>query len=530
MIDPIIILLALAAGLTSKRLGYPPLLGYILSGFLLSGLDIQAGDIVENLSTAGVTLLLFSIGLKLNLRELAAVQVWGVATAHMAVSVVLGVAVISLVAPFVVAFSTLEPAAMWTIAFALSFSSTVLAVKVFEERGETASIHARITIGILIMQDMAAVVYLSMMKGEPPLLSGLLLLLLIPCRPLFIRLMKFCGHDELLILYGFAMAFGGYALFEVFNLKGDLGALAMGVLLAGHLKANELAKSLFNLKDLFLIGFFLSIGLGGLPGVDMIIIAAILAVLCVIKPLLFFFMMVGLKLRARTSLLASLALHNYSEFGLVVGVMAVQAGLLSQEWLITIALALSLSFLLTVPINARAHWFYHRYGNLLCRFERAGRLPEETPLDIGETSIVILGMGRVGSGAYEYLRELHGDTVLGVEENVTKLPRLKERGYRVVRGDASDQDFWQQLKLDQLDLILVSLTNHNENMDVCDMVESLGYQGRIAVVARYPDELAELTERGHIAFNLYAEAGHGFAEHVMTSVATEADTPLTADQ
>lgn len=522
MVDPIIILLALAAGLMAKKLGYPPLLGYLISGFILSGLDIEAGDIIHNIANAGVTLLLFSIGLKLDVRELAAPQVWGVASVHMIVSTGLVAGGLFLFMPWVAVLSGLERVTVWTIAFALSFSSTVFAVKIFEDRGETVSLHARIAIGILIIQDFAAVVYLSIVKGEPPLVGGLLLLLLIPLRPWLIRLMKSAGHGELLILYGFAMAFGGYALFEVFNLKGDLGALIVGVLLAGSSKTSELAKNLLNLKDLFLIGFFLSIGLGGLPDNDMILFAIALAAAALFKPVLFFFLMVALRLRARTSLLASLSLYNYSEFGLIVGMLAVKAGMLDGQWLVTIALALSISLAIAVPVNARAHWFYNRFGKILHRFERHGRLPEESPVDIRGASIVVLGMGRVGTGAYEYLVETYGDTVVGVEENYQKVPKLEKRGFNVVPGDASDRDFWQQLDLGAIKMVLVSLTNHQENMDVCALLEGQGYTGTLAAVARYPDQLLELKARGYIAFNLYAEAGHGFAEHVHETLSGKA--------
>lgn len=526
MVDPIIILLALAAGLLTKKLGYPPLLGYLVSGFVLSGLDIQAGDIINDIANAGVTLLLFSIGLKLNIRELAAPQVWGIAAAHMGISVALVAGILFILAPWVAVLNGMDPVIILTVAFALSFSSTVFAVKIFEERGETVALHARLAIGILIMQDFAAVIYLSAVKGEPPLWSALLLWLLVPARPYFLKLMRSSGHGELLILFGFAMAFGGYALFELFNLKGDLGALAMGVLLSGSSKTNELAKNLLNLKDLFLIGFFLSIGLNGLPQPDMIMVAVVLALLAITKPLLFFWLMVAMRLRARTSMLSSLALYNYSEFGLIVGMLAVKAGMLTPEWLTTIALALSISFAIAVPVNARAHWIYNRFGKFLCRFERSGRLPEEAPVDIGEASVVILGMGRVGSGAYEYLRETRGDTVVGVEENQNKIPLLESRGYNVVSGDATDQDFWHQLKLNQIDLVMISLTNHTENLEVCELLEDVGFKGTIAAVARYPDELRELKQRGYIAFNLYAEAGHGFAEHVVENM-TEKLSPQT---
>ena len=103
---------------------------------------------------------------------------------------------------------------------------------------------------------------------------ALALLLLIPARHLLHRLLARSGHGELLILCGMAAAFGGAALFESFQIKGDLGALAMGVLLSGSKKSSELARTLLDLKNLMLVGFFITIGLNGQPDARTFAIAA----------------------------------------------------------------------------------------------------------------------------------------------------------------------------------------------------------------------------------------------------------------
>jgi predicted Kef-type K+ transport protein len=417
-----------------------------------------------------------------------------------------------------------EPVAsqtVWTIGFALSFSSTVFAVKIFEERGESAALHAKIAIGILIMQDLAAVLFLALNTGKLPDFSLLLLLvalLLFLSRGLLLRMLHWSGHGELLLLFGFGMAFGGAALFELFNIKGDLGALALGALLAGSGKSSELAKALLDLKDLFLVGFFVSIGLNGLPDIEGMLIALALGALVLVKPVLYFLLLTALRLRARTSLLSSLALFNYSEFGLIVAALAAEAGLLQHDWVVTIALALSLSFFIAVPFNTRAHWLYQHYKDFLCRFERARRLPEEEPEDLEDNTIIILGMGRVGMGAYQYLTEVYGNIVVGVEESSTKTRQLRENGINVVHGDANDLDFWHHLQLSRIELIMVNLTKHSENKAVCELLQQLGYRGQLAAIARHQDQLQELKAMGCIAFNLYGEAGFGFAEHVHQTI------------
>jgi len=520
MLDPIIIIIALFAGLSFKRIGFPPMLGYLLAGFMIHGfgLDTESGTVIDTMANAGVTLLLFTIGLKLNIKDLVAPQIWAVASSHMLITTVSFGALFMMLAPWISKLSGLDSTAIWTVAFALSFSSTVFAVKVFEQHGETSSIHATVAIGILIIQDLAAVFFLALSTGKSPDWTALFLFLLIPARPFLHRLLSGSGHGELLVLFGIGIAFGGAKLFELCNVKGDLGALIFGVLLAGGIKSNELSKALMSFKDIFLVGFFLSIGLNGLPNIEMLIFAAGLALVGVFKPLLYYWLMTITHLRARTSFLSSMALFNYSEFGLIVAALAASNGVLPQEWVVTLAIAVALSFFIAAPINDRAHAIYNRNRHLFARYELKKRLPQERDHDLDHTEVLVLGMGRVGVGAYRYLRQAYPGKVVGVEEADKKSERQLREGYRVVRADASDQDFWQQVDLTKIRIILVSLANHGENVEVVQLIKRLGYNGQIAVIARFPDEIGQLKRMGCVTYNLYYEGGHGFAEHVVETL------------
>ena len=518
MLDPLLLMVALIAGVAIRRINYPPMLGYLLAGFALNFLPLEPGPILDEIADTGVTLLLFTIGLKLDLRQLAAPQVWAVASVHMLASVLIMVPILYIGFAIFAAQSGISGSAIWLIAFALSFSSTVFAVKVFEDRGEMATIHAKVAIGILIMQDLAAVVFLGINSGKTPDFSVTMLIsaaLLLLSRPSLVALLRRSGHGELLLLCGITAALGGSALFEAFNVKGDLGALAMGILLAGNNKSSELAGALLDMKDLLLVGFFVSIGLSGQPTGSEVLLGLALGLLVLFKPVLYFVLMTALRLRARTSLLASLALFNYSEFGLIVASLAASSGLLDEQWVIVLALAMSFSFLLATPLNARAYAIYHRYRRQLRRFERGPRLPAETPGNPGDASVLILGMGRIGVGAYEYLTQVYGEAaVSGVETRTEQLATLRDMGVRAVIGDATDEDFWSEIDLSRIELIMVSLSKHSENKAVCELLLQLGYGGHLAVIARHPDQRKELRELGCIAFNLYQEAGFGFAEHV----------------
>lgn len=512
--EPLVIALAFLAGLAFKRIGYPPLPGYLLAGFVAHGFGLGDFELISAIAELGILLLLFTIGLKLDIREIAAPQVWAVAGLQIAIAVPLTTLVIVVAGMVFPIFTLQNSASAWTLALALSFSSTVFAVKVFEERGESSSYHARLAIGILVIQDIVAVSFLVLSSNEPPSIWALSIFLLILARPLLLRLLAIVRHGELVILFGVVLAMGGAELFEAVGLKGGLGALLLGVLLSNSPLTKELYVSLIDLKDLLLIGFFLQIGYYGLPEQHMWFVAIALALLIFLRPIIYFFLFVLFRLRARTSMLTSAALFNYSEFGLVVTAYAVTNGTLSPEWLTTIALAVSISFFIATPLNSSIHRFYSRFGAGLQRLERSVRLPAEVPSDLGDAEVVVLGMGRVGKGAYHRLVEMGQGKVISVEEDFAKVQEHVKAGIACVHGDASDYDFWAHSGLKDKNLILVSLSNHAENLIAVELANELGYCGTLAVVSRYPDQQEELEALGCIAFNLYGEAGHGFAEHV----------------
>ena len=243
--DPLWIVAAFVFGAASSRIGLPPLVGYLIAGFVLNSFGVEGSETLGKIAEAGITLLLFTIGLKLKLKSLAKPEVWAGATIHMLTTVaVFGTGIWFLGESGMPYFHLLSWQTAILIAFALSFSSTVFAVKVLEEKKEMASRHAAAAIGILIMQDIVAVVFLAVSAGKlPSPWAAVLAVSLFIIRPLLTRVMVRCGHGELLILFGILMTTAGYSSFEMVELKGDLGALVLGMLLATHPKASEDRKS-----------------------------------------------------------------------------------------------------------------------------------------------------------------------------------------------------------------------------------------------------------------------------------------------
>ena len=181
------------------------MVGFLTAGFAynLAGFEIPEG--LQTIADLGVTLLLFSIGLKLKIRDLATAEVWGTSVAHIVVSTFLfSIVIFTGTLLFEVPFFDLSIPAIIVLAFGLSFSSTVYAVKVLEDKGDMGAFYGKIAIGILVMQDIFAVIFLAVSEGKYPSIYALLVLLLFlpPVKKLIYKLIDHAGYGELLVVSG----------------------------------------------------------------------------------------------------------------------------------------------------------------------------------------------------------------------------------------------------------------------------------------------------------------------------------------
>ena len=520
---------ALLSGLLAVRFGLPPLVGYLIAGFVLNALGFEDHVKLAAIGDLGVTLLLFTIGLKLNVHSLLRPVIWAGTTLHMlAVVVVFGTALYWLSLTGLAIFADIDFRVALLIGFALSFSSTVFAVKVLEESGEYSSKYGQLAIGVLIMQDIFAVLFLAVSAGKIPSPWALALFALIPLRGVLMQLMDRTGHGELQILFGLALAFGSWSLFNMFDVKGDLGALIIGALLAAHPVATEMSKKLLGFKDLLLVGFFLSIGMSGTISISALLVALGLAVLVVLKVMLYFGLFTRFRLRAHTSLFASLALANYSEFGLIVGAIAVANGWLSGDWLVIIALALTLTFIAAVPLNARSRQLQKKLKAHITPFETAVPLPEDAPIDPGDARIAIIGMGRVGTGAYDTLKEQYGDWLIGVDIDPDTVSRHTAAGRNVILADATDDEFWARTGKGKVSVMLLALAELEQNLGATRGIRSRHTDNHIFAVVQYPEDAATLKAAGvETTWSFYAEAGIGYAEEVIAYFGDTLDKTAT---
>lgn len=516
MLEAVWIGFAFSMGLVVRMVGLPPLVGYLAAGFVIAslsselGLPTESGEILQHVSHLGVLLLLFTVGLKLNVRNLIKPEVIGGGLLHFVFSCVL----------FAPAFYLLLDVSAYDaamLAIALAFSSTVLAAKVLETKRELRAFHGRVAIGILVMQDLIALVVMSFASGTTPSPWALLLFGLPLLRPVLFRLLDESGHEDLLVLFGMllALVIGGFG-FEQVGLSSELGALVFGAMLAKHPRAGELSKSLWSIKEFFLVGFFLQIGIGGLPGPDAWVFALLMTALLPLKAMLFFLLLIFFKLRARSAFLSGLSLTNYSEFGLIMASVAL------QEWIVPLALTVALSFVVSAPINRFAHPLYERLARRLIPLERDIHHPDEQPVSLGDADVLIMGMGRTGTAAYEYLKDKF--RLVALDSDPARVLQHQSLDHNIFFADAEDQMFWENLDFGSVRAVVLSINEAEAKRIAAEKLRLRGFKGLIVSHSMHEDEARLIIQAGaDQTYLTMSEAGVGLAEHVrqkITSVVT----------
>ncbi|WP_114313739.1 cation:proton antiporter family protein [Thermus caldifontis] len=493
---------AFALGLLTSRLGLPPLVGYLGAGFALHGLGLRETEFLHHAAEIGVLLLLFTVGLKLRFQDLLEPRVLVAGGLHLLLFSLLAL-------PFL---------ANLPLALALAFSSTVLVVKVLEDKKELTTYHGRLSVGILVLQDLVAVGLITL-YGENRISPWAGLILLLPLgRFAMTWLLEKSGHDELLVLFGLGLALLGGEGFRQVGLSPELGALIMGILLSGHEKGGEMAKALWSLKEAFLVAFFLDIGLReGLRDVEVGLVLTLL-LLTLVKSPLFFGLFLLLGLRARTAFVSGMYLGNYSEFALIVGVVLERAGLLPQS-LSTLALGVALSMALSAPLARYSHSLYKRLEARLLPLERKVAHPDQEPERLEGATVLIVGMGRTGGAVYRIL-EARGERPVGLDADPEKVAHHQAKGRKVFYGDAEDPELWERLDLSGLRAVVLALPDLEAKLLAARWLKERGFKGILAATSFHLEEDPALEAAGvTLLFHPFREAGERLAEKVLEKLA-----------
>jgi len=531
----LLLLLAAVIGAIGVRLRQPLIVAFIIVGILVGpsvlGM-VNADDQIDLLAKLGITLLLFVVGLKLDLHIIRTMGLVALATG-------LGQIAFTSIIGYLIAIALgMTPIAALYVAVALTFSSTIIIVKLLSDKREVDTLHGRIALGFLIVQDLVvvlAMIGLNAMANNSDgsagfaafsiLLKGLVFLVAVGLMMRYIlpRLLHLLSHSqELLVLFGIAWAVLLATTGDMLGFSKEVGAFVAGVSLASTPYRNALGARLVSLRDFLLLFFFIDLGATldlGLLGAQ-IPEALIFSLFVLIgNPLIVMIIMGALGYRKRTSFLAGLTVAQISEFSLILGALGLSLGHIDAETMGLITLVGIITISVSTYMILYSYPLYERLAPWLTIFERHHPLREveqNIPFDNTVPLIILFGMGRYGTGIAQALRK-RDCQVLSVDFNPELIRNGDAMGYPVLYGDAEDPEFIASLPLANAQWVISTAREANINNSLIHTLNNLGYTGRIAITVHTAADEAVYLRQGSIDLVLvpFADAAREAADRIL---------------
>jgi Kef-type K+ transport system membrane component KefB len=504
------LVIAIAAGmaLVMRLIRQPLMIGHILTGIIVGPSVfhvIKTPATIETFSNIGIALLLFIIGLGLNpkvIREVGKVA---------SLTGVLQVVITALLGWSGALLLGLNQRSAILTGVALSFSSTIIILKLLNDKKEQSRLYGKIAIGILIIQDLLAMVALllvSAQHGTSGVSSHQLLLLL--CKGILIGVPLFyigneilphlhkliAGSQEFLFLFGIGWGFGAAALFAQAGFSIEVGALLAGVSLASLPYAQEMSARLRPLRDFFIIVFFISLGtrLGfGSIGhlIPLIIFGSLLAI--IFKPLIVMTIMGVLGYTKRTSFKTAVTTSQVSEFSLVLILLANRQGLISNN----LVAALTLVALITIAVSTYLMLYndqlFQLFEKYLSLFERRKTHFEQESRH--HYDLVLFGYSKGGHEFVKVFRALQKPFVV-IDYDPEIIDSLEHQKLDYLYGDAMDIELLEETGLDKTKLIVSTIGDHAANLFLLTLLEKINPRCIVILHAESVEHALELYERG----------------------------------
>ncbi len=517
-----LLVMAAVVGLVGILLRQPLIVSFIAVG-LLAGPSVlgvvQSDEQITLLSELGIAVLLFLVGIKLDIKLIRSLGAVSLMTG-------LGQVAFTSIFGFLIGLALgFDALTSLYIAVALTFSSTIIIVKLLSDKREIDSLHGQIALGFLIVQDLAVVFAMIVLSaigigtGESggaqnialALGSGLGLVILVL---LFVRyaanpLTERLAHaPELLVVFAIAQAAMFAAIGDFVGLGKEVGGLLAGVSLASTPYRETIAARLAPLRDFLLLFFFIALG----STIDLSLLgthvtAAVIFSLFVLigNPLIVLAIMGSMGFRKRTGFLAGLTVAQISEFSLIFTAMGVSLGHISADALGLVTMVGLITIAASTYMITYSHWLYGWFEPLLFVFERKGtpREPTESGLPGSRNyDVLIFGLGRFGTAIGMRLRQ-KGVRVLGVDFNPLAVRRWRSLGLDVYYGDAADPEFVGGLPLDGARSVVSTIPVHPTGLShedarrtIIQAVRSAGFDGRIAVTSHSQTDTDRLMASG----------------------------------
>ena len=516
-----LLVLAAVAGFIGLALRQPLIVSFIAVGILAgpSGLDIaQSEEHIDLLAELGIAILLFLVGLKLDLKLVRTLGTVALMTG-------LGQVLFTSVFGFAIAMALgLDAATSAYLAVALTFSSTIIIVKLLSDKREIDSLHGRIALGFLIVQDLVVVIamitlsaigaggagdgaatgFLSVVGYGGAMLVAVGLFIRFAATPLVERLAK---APELLVSFAIGWASLLAALGYYLGFGKELGGLLAGVSLASTPFREAIAARLASLRDFLLLFFFIALGASfdlSVLGTGLLA-AVVLSVFVLIgNPLIVMTIMGAMGYRKRTGFLAGLTVAQISEFSLIFMAMGVSLGHVDDSALGLVTLVGLITIAASTYMISYSHRLYSLCEPALGVFERRKTAPLEQGFSdqTAPYQVIVFGLGRYGLALAQQLQNA-GRRVLGVDFDPVAVRHARDAGLEVVFGDAADPEFLAHLPLAKADWAISAvlahasgLTHNDPRLSLIRSLRETPFPGRIAATVSGAGSEQELYQAG----------------------------------
>ena len=542
-----LLVLAAGVGFVGLMLRQPLIVSFIAVGILAgpSMLDIAQSDAqIDLLAELGIAVLLFLVGLKLDFNLVRTLGPVALVTG-------LGQVLFTTVFGFLIALALgLDARTAIYVAIALTFSSTIIIVKLLSDKREIDALHGRIALGFLIVQDIVVVIAMISLSaigvgdaagGENALgdvlrvlgyglgmLAFVVAFIRFLANPLVERLSR---APELLVSFAIGWAALLAAVGHYLGFGKELGGLLAGFSLASTPFREAIAARLASLRDFLLLFFFIALG----ASLDLSVLGAsvgpaiVLSLFVLIgNPLIVLTIMGAMGYRKRTGFLAGLTVAQISEFSLIFMAMGVSIGHVADEALGLVTLVGLVTIAASTYMITFSHKLYQVFEPVLGLFERKGTQaePDNGPDSSVPHDVILFGLGQYGLGIAGALRD-QGKQVLGIDFSPEAVRHARAQGFDTLFGDATDPEFLAHLPLGKARWLVLAVPEHHTGLTHDDprrallrAAQDLGYTGKVAVAAHQP-HVAEAFARGRADLVLmpYRDAAYAAARMIASDEA-----------
>ncbi len=509
----IIILIAAILGLGARLLHQPLLLAYLLTGFLIGLLGfshIVDRETFQIFSNLGVMFLLFLVGLEINYRSLRSVG---------KPSLIVGLAQIfftALIGYFLAIFLDFSTIKALYIAIALTFSSTIIVVKLLLDKHDLNSLYGKISVGFLLVQDFVAILILIFLsglnfQGEIPLLKTILMII---SGILLFGITFFLGQSflpkifdkiarsqELLFLFSLVWLFLVASIVSKIGFSIEIAGFLAGLALANSSERFQIASRISALRDFFIVIFFVllgaSVSISHLSGLLIPIVIFSLFVL-IGNPLIVLIIMGLMGYRKRTSFLAGITVAQISEFSLILANLGLKLGHLSQNEVALISSVGIITITLSAYLIIYGDQIFRKISPLLSIFEKKNASEIDFPEEIFQKPIILIGCHRTGESIAAHLPK---EKLLIIDFDPDIVKKMSKKGYHVLYGDISDREIFDLANIFQARLVISTSPVLKDNLTLLEEIntyfkDSKMPKPRIVVRAETEEDALVLYENG----------------------------------